>query len=173
MNAAATKKNSTGKSALAWSKPTGDSVESLHRWTFLTNHAHVLAVLHSDPELVLRKGCSERRYHGAGRSTDSPRPRRQWVYSAGKSGTPEPVPSADKTITSLPNRSAPKDRRLTQTHQQKVDAGCPGLCPQNRRRAFLGEVSGARPSFVGCRRRDLLGHGDCEAAGLALAVKRP
>ena len=25
------------------------------RWTFLTNHAHVLAVLDSDPELVLRQ----------------------------------------------------------------------------------------------------------------------
>lgn len=24
-------------------------------WTFLTNHAHVLAVLHSDPEMVLRQ----------------------------------------------------------------------------------------------------------------------
>jgi predicted transcriptional regulator len=27
----------------------------LHRWTFLTNHAHVLIALHSDPELVLRE----------------------------------------------------------------------------------------------------------------------
>lgn len=26
-----------------------------HRWTFLTNHAHVLAVLHDDSELVLRE----------------------------------------------------------------------------------------------------------------------
>ena len=26
-----------------------------HRWTFLTNHAHVLAVLDSDPEIVLRE----------------------------------------------------------------------------------------------------------------------
>lgn len=25
------------------------------RWTFLTNHAHVLAVLDSDPEIVLRQ----------------------------------------------------------------------------------------------------------------------
>lgn len=31
-----------------------DRSESLHRWTFLTNHAHVLAVLHSDPDAVLR-----------------------------------------------------------------------------------------------------------------------
>lgn len=27
---------------------------STRGWTFLTNHAHVLAVLHSDPEMVLR-----------------------------------------------------------------------------------------------------------------------
>lgn len=26
-----------------------------HRWTFLTNHAHVLAVLHDNPEIVLRE----------------------------------------------------------------------------------------------------------------------
>ena len=26
-----------------------------HGWTFLTNHAHVLAMLHSDPEIVLRE----------------------------------------------------------------------------------------------------------------------
>ncbi len=26
-----------------------------HRWTFLTNHAHVLIVLHADSELVLRE----------------------------------------------------------------------------------------------------------------------
>lgn len=28
-------------------------------WTFLTNHAHVLAVLHSDPEKVLREVATE------------------------------------------------------------------------------------------------------------------
>ncbi len=32
-----------------------DSPDSLTRWTFLTNHAHVLAVVHSDPQLVLRQ----------------------------------------------------------------------------------------------------------------------
>lgn len=26
-----------------------------HRWTFLTNHAHVLVVLHSNPGIVLRE----------------------------------------------------------------------------------------------------------------------
>ncbi len=31
------------------------SPESTHRWTFLTNHAHVLAVLYSQPGLVLRE----------------------------------------------------------------------------------------------------------------------
>jgi DNA-binding transcriptional ArsR family regulator len=31
------------------SSPTG------HRWTFLTNHSHVLIVLHSEPDLVLRE----------------------------------------------------------------------------------------------------------------------
>ena len=30
-----------------------------HSWTFLTNHAHVLAVLHSDPEKVLREVAIE------------------------------------------------------------------------------------------------------------------
>lgn len=29
------------------------------KWTFLTNHAHVLAVLHSDPEMVLREVAVE------------------------------------------------------------------------------------------------------------------
>ena len=30
-----------------------------HGWTFLTNHAHVLAVLHADPEKVLREVAVE------------------------------------------------------------------------------------------------------------------
>ena len=30
-----------------------------HGWTFLTNHAHVLAVLHADPEKVLRQVAVE------------------------------------------------------------------------------------------------------------------
>lgn len=29
--------------------------ESTSRWTFLTNHAHVLAVLDADPDIVLRE----------------------------------------------------------------------------------------------------------------------
>ena len=31
------------------------SAEHASRWTFLTNHAHVLAVLDSNPEIVLRQ----------------------------------------------------------------------------------------------------------------------
>ena len=37
--------------------PTDESTKSsgpTRGWTFLTNHAHVLAVLYSDPEMVLR-----------------------------------------------------------------------------------------------------------------------
>ncbi len=34
-------------------------LETLSRWTFLTNHAHVLAVLHVDPEKVLRQVAAE------------------------------------------------------------------------------------------------------------------
>lgn len=38
------------------------------RWTFLTNHAHVLAMLHTNPDLVLREvalkvGITERAVH--------------------------------------------------------------------------------------------------------------
>jgi len=33
----------------------GRSGDATHRWTFLTNHAHVLIVLHGDPEMVLRE----------------------------------------------------------------------------------------------------------------------
>ena len=40
------------KTATPPPEPTG---ESTHRWTFLTNHAHVLIVLHTEPHLVLRE----------------------------------------------------------------------------------------------------------------------
>lgn len=33
--------------------------DRLPRWTFLSNHAHVLAILHSDPEIVLRQVAVE------------------------------------------------------------------------------------------------------------------
>tara|TARA_R110002049_G_scaffold27321_2_gene94353 strand:- start:624587 stop:624934 length:348 start_codon:yes stop_codon:yes gene_type:complete len=32
-----------------------DTTNDSHRWTFLTNHTHVLAVLHSDPTIVVRQ----------------------------------------------------------------------------------------------------------------------
>ena len=53
--AAKRKKSSGNDSPNESIKQTGDSAESLPRWTFLTNHAHVLGVLHSDPQLVLRQ----------------------------------------------------------------------------------------------------------------------
>jgi len=57
MSKVATKrKKSGGKGSPAKSnRQGGGSADSLPRWTFLTNHAHVLAVLHSDPQLVLRQ----------------------------------------------------------------------------------------------------------------------
>jgi len=36
-------------------KSTGGSNTSSPRWTFLTNHTHVLAVLHANPESILRQ----------------------------------------------------------------------------------------------------------------------
>lgn len=32
-----------------------ESPAAIPRWTFLTNHAHVLAILHSDSEVILRQ----------------------------------------------------------------------------------------------------------------------
>ena len=46
------RKTDSGKNTS--SSPTVPS-DSFPRWTLLTNHAHVLAVLHSDPEIVLRQ----------------------------------------------------------------------------------------------------------------------
>ena len=37
----------------------GDNGKTSSGWTFLTNHAHVLGVLHSDPEKVLREVAIE------------------------------------------------------------------------------------------------------------------
>ena len=39
--------------------PAASGDDSLTRWTFLTNHAHVLALLHEDPEKVLREVAAE------------------------------------------------------------------------------------------------------------------
>ena len=36
-----------------------ESYEKRPRWTFLTNHAHVLAVLDANPEIVLRRVATE------------------------------------------------------------------------------------------------------------------
>lgn len=36
-------------------KNSADEAGVGHRWTFLTNHAHVLAVLHLNPDMVLRE----------------------------------------------------------------------------------------------------------------------
>jgi DNA-binding MarR family transcriptional regulator len=41
------------------SAATVESGKASHGWTFLTNHAHVLAVLHSDPQKVLREVAIE------------------------------------------------------------------------------------------------------------------
>ena len=52
-----TKKLAVGKQKSGVSA--GDSSKSSHRWTFLTNHAHVLVVLHADPKKVLREVAIE------------------------------------------------------------------------------------------------------------------
>lgn len=44
-----------GSSTEQASRPEGSVTESPHRWTFLTNHAHVLIVLNGQPGLVLRE----------------------------------------------------------------------------------------------------------------------
>ena len=49
------KKTSHKKMPTRSTEPNSGSADLLTGWTFLTNHAHVLAVLHSDPQLVLRK----------------------------------------------------------------------------------------------------------------------
>lgn len=51
-------KPSARESAVA-KKGSGRSAASGKGWTFLTNHTHVLAVLHADPESVLRQVAVE------------------------------------------------------------------------------------------------------------------
>lgn len=53
------KKHSQSDTSARSTKPISGSADSFPRWTFLTNHAHVLAVLHSDPEIVLRRVAIE------------------------------------------------------------------------------------------------------------------
>lgn len=43
------------KAALSRASTLAASEIQANRWTFLTNHAHVLIVLHSNPDLVLRE----------------------------------------------------------------------------------------------------------------------
>lgn len=40
-------------------KRADEAADPVARWTFLTNHAHVLAVLHSNPRLVLRQVAAQ------------------------------------------------------------------------------------------------------------------
>ena len=53
------KPSKAGKQAKSGSKPLSEAApkprESGARWTFLTNHSHVLIVLHAEPDLVLRE----------------------------------------------------------------------------------------------------------------------
>lgn len=46
-------KNDVASSAVSSSQ--GNDSGSVSRWTFLTNHTHVLSVLNSEPDLVLRE----------------------------------------------------------------------------------------------------------------------
>jgi len=50
MSKATEKKKSSGNKT-----PGKNSAGSSARWTFLTNHAHTLAIVHSNPHLVLRQ----------------------------------------------------------------------------------------------------------------------
>lgn len=53
---AAEKKTKTSQPKVAVATATASvSPASSSRWTFLTNHAHVLAMIHSHPEMVLRE----------------------------------------------------------------------------------------------------------------------
>ncbi len=61
-NIASTKRKSagSGRKAKQKKKQAAESqTASGPRWTFLTNHSHVLVLLHSDPDVVLRKVALE------------------------------------------------------------------------------------------------------------------
>jgi DNA-binding MarR family transcriptional regulator len=52
-------KATTGKSPKQDTSTTTDNDSSANpRWTFLTNHSHVLVLLHSNPDIVLRQVAS-------------------------------------------------------------------------------------------------------------------
>ncbi len=48
-------KNSPKKTNPDTSGGPGNHRQNGHHWTFLTNHAHVLVILHSHPDMVLRE----------------------------------------------------------------------------------------------------------------------
>ena len=52
-------KQTTTQKRKTQSPSTAENDKTSHVWTFLTNHAHVLVVLHSDPEKVLREVAIE------------------------------------------------------------------------------------------------------------------
>jgi len=62
--------------------------------------------------------CHRSRNHGAGGSADHPGSGGGWLHTSEKSGPPEPLPRAYEAIAPPPHRSAPKNRRSTQAHQQ-------------------------------------------------------
>lgn len=53
------KKSTASHARPAAAKADRGSKENSSSWTFLTNHAHVLAVLDSNPEIVLRQVAGE------------------------------------------------------------------------------------------------------------------
>jgi len=56
---AGTSKAKAGGNATKRRTPDAQPAEDAHRWTFLTNHAHVLVLLHTDSELVLREVAAQ------------------------------------------------------------------------------------------------------------------
>lgn len=53
------KRKTPGKTVARSAGSSASSADSVPRWTFLTNHTHVLAVLHSNPQVVLRQVAIE------------------------------------------------------------------------------------------------------------------
>lgn len=52
-------RKTTSRQSKSQSVLTVENGKASHGWTFLTNHAHVLAVLHANPEKVLREVAIE------------------------------------------------------------------------------------------------------------------
>ena len=57
MSRSTAKQKTTVRSGVRARQP--GQADSASRWTFLTNHAHVLALLHSNPQIVLRQVALE------------------------------------------------------------------------------------------------------------------